>query len=110
MIWGTGGKDVVTKVIESDDGQVRRCEVRTANGVITRAINHLYPLELVAEEFISPESFQNAKEIVQEEEGDEFEGFSSKESSWHSKAVTHLAKEAKNADRARRFEHCTNNR
>ena len=61
-------KAVVTKVIESDDGQVRRCEVHTANGVVTRAINHLYPLELVAEEFIDQNPFKMLRKLLKQKE------------------------------------------
>ena len=103
-------KAVVTKLIQSEDGQIRRCEVRTANGVITRDINHLYPLKLVAEEYISPQTIQRAKEVVKQEVGDDFEGFSHTESTWRSEAATHLAKEAKTSERTQRLLHRTTNR
>ena len=95
-------KAVVTKLIQSEDSQIRRCEVRTANGV-TRAINHLHPLELVAEEYISPNAIQKAKEVVVNEVGDDFEGFSHTESTWRSEAATHLAKEIRKSERTQRL-------
>ena len=36
--------------IQSHDGEVKQCEIKTEHGVTTRAINHLYPLELQVEE------------------------------------------------------------
>ena len=66
-------------LIASEDGEIRRCSVRTANGITTRAISHSYPLEISVEEYISPESFESARKIVQQEEGDDFTGFNSRE-------------------------------
>ena len=78
--------------------------------MVTRAINHLHPLELVAEEYISPQTIQKAKEVVVKEVGDDFEGFSHTESTWCSEAATHLAKEAKKSERTQRLLHRTTNR
>ena len=40
----------VLKVIVSQDGQCRQCEIRTAHGSTTRPVNRLFPLELQIEE------------------------------------------------------------
>ena len=41
---------IILRKIQSQDGECRQCEIKTAHGVTTRAINHLYPLELQVEE------------------------------------------------------------
>ena len=41
---------IIMRKIQSQDGEVRQCEIKTEHGVTTRAINHLYPLELQVEE------------------------------------------------------------
>lgn len=40
----------ILRVITSEDGQVRQCEIKTAHGTTTRATNCLFPLELHIEE------------------------------------------------------------
>lgn len=41
---------IILRKIQSQDGECRQCEIKTAHGVTTRAIIHLYPLELQVEE------------------------------------------------------------
>ena len=42
-------KAVVVQPIMSDDGQCRKCQIKTSTGLTIRATKHLHPLELVAE-------------------------------------------------------------
>ena len=44
-------KAIVIKPIISDDGECRRCIIKTSTGIRERATNHLHPLELTAETF-----------------------------------------------------------
>ena len=44
-------KAIVIKPIISDDGECRRCIIKTSTGIRERATNHLHPLELTAETY-----------------------------------------------------------
>ena len=44
-------KAIVIKPIISDDGECRRCIIKTSTGIRERATKHLHPLELTAETF-----------------------------------------------------------
>ena len=45
-------KAIVLENIASQDGKVRKCRIKTANGQTFRAVKHLYPLEISVESFI----------------------------------------------------------
>ena len=38
--------------IVSNDGKIRKCKVKTSTGEMTRALKHIYPLEINVETFI----------------------------------------------------------
>ena len=63
-------KAIIIKPIASEDGEIRKCLVKTSTGQTIRATNHLHPLEINVEDCID---FN--KEISKMESND-FEGFS----------------------------------
>ena len=63
-------KAVVINPIESEDGIVRKCLVKTSTGQTIRATSHLYPLEINVEDCIE---FRKDHKC---EESNDFEGFS----------------------------------
>ena len=62
-------KAIVLENIESGDGQVRKCKLRTSTGQMTRALKHIYPLEINVETFIDKIKEQKWAE------NNDFEGF-----------------------------------
>ena len=67
--------------MESADGQIRKCKLKTSTGQMIRALKHLYPLEINVETFID-----KIKEKKWSEEND-FEGFDDLPSSRDQRAL-----------------------
>ena len=53
---------------------------------------------------------QKAKEVVVNEVGSDFEGFTFTESTWRSEAATHLAKEKRKSEHTQRLLYCAKNK
>ena len=45
-------KAIILENIPSEDGQIRKCKIKTSTGQTIRAVKHLYPLEINVETFI----------------------------------------------------------
>ena len=74
-------KAIVLENMESADGQIRKCKLKTSTGQMIRALKHLYPLEINVETFID-----KIKEKKWSEEND-FEGFDDLPSSRDQRAL-----------------------
>ena len=74
-------KAIILENIVSNDGKIRKCRVKTSTGEMTRALKHIYPLEINVETFID-----KIKEKSYMETND-FEGFDDPPSTRDSKAL-----------------------
>ena len=62
-------KAIVLEKLQSEDGLVRKCKLKTSTGQMIRALKHIYPLEINVETFIDKVKEQNWSE------NNDFEGF-----------------------------------
>ena len=76
-------KAIVLENIPSSDGLIRKCKLKTANGEMTRALKHIYPLEINVETFI--DNINQQKQPVNTD--NDFEGFDNSHLSRNDKAL-----------------------
>ena len=48
--------------VEGSDGSCRQCVIKTSNGITTRSVLHLYPLELTAEDYLDEDNIEQQTE------------------------------------------------
>ena len=73
-------KALVLENVVSKDGIIRVCRLRTSTGEITRALKHIYPLEINVEKFIDKINEKNHQQ-------NDFEGFDDLPSEREAKAL-----------------------
>ena len=49
---------IIMQRVEGSDGLCRECVIKTKNGVTTRSVLHLYPLELTAEDYLDADKVE----------------------------------------------------
>ena len=77
-------KAIILENIPSEDGEIRKCRIKTSTGQTIRAVKHLYPLEINVETFID-----QIKEKEWTDEND-FEGFDDDLPSYREQKLTKL--------------------
>ena len=53
---------IIMQRVEGSDGSCRQCVIKTSNGVTTRSVLHLYPLELTAEDYLDEDNIEQQTE------------------------------------------------
>ena len=88
-------KAIVTQVLPSEDGQIRKCKIKIQGSKrsSTRAVSLLYPLELSAETFVDKDKLEYSNQLCQTEEENDFEGFMYPDHTWRQQAVNKLAQD-----------------
>ena len=83
-------KAIILENIPSEDGQVRRCRIKTSTGQTTRAVKHLYPLEINVDSFIDEAKSDHVHKPS--DESLDFEGFDDESPSYRQENLLKLRK------------------